>query len=55
MAIKIRVSYESDKELGEVIRLLRPVLIDCKIMKNIKGRYKRAYITIHYPTYEKHL
>ncbi len=43
MSVKIRVSYSEDWELAEVIRLLSPVIKDCKTSGNREGRYKKAY------------
>ena len=44
--IKIKVSYEADRELRELVQILRSVLVECKISKNNKGKYKKAYISI---------
>lgn len=44
--VKIRVSYTTEQELSGVIRLLSPVLKSCKVSKNDKGHYKKAYIEL---------
>lgn len=44
--IKIKVSYESDCELREFMRLLSPALVECKLPKKTQGKYKKAYITV---------
>ena len=44
--VKIKVSYEADRELRELVQILRSVLVECKISKNNKGKYKKAYISI---------
>lgn len=41
--IKIKVSYEQEKELEAVKALLAPVLRNVKVQP-AKGKYKRAYI-----------
>lgn len=43
--VKIRVSYNTEKELAGVIRLLSPVLKSYKVQPQ-KGKYKRAYIEL---------
>lgn len=43
MSVKIKVSYTTEEELAGVIRLLSPVLKDCKVSGNKEGRYKKAY------------
>ena len=43
MSVKIKISYNTDEELAGVIRLLSPVLKDCKVSRNKDGRYKKAY------------
>lgn len=45
MSIKIRVSYSTEEELAEVIRLLSPVLGEVKVQPQ-KGQYRRAYISL---------
>lgn len=42
--IKIRLSYENPQELHTIIKLLSPVIKSCKISKNDKGKFKKAYI-----------
>lgn len=44
--IVIRVSYQSEAELKEVIKLLQPMLRNVKVAKNNKGKYKKAYIEL---------
>lgn len=41
--IKIKVSYEQEKELEAVKTLLAPMLRNVKVQP-AKGKYKRAYI-----------
>lgn len=43
MSVKIKISYNTNEELAEVIKLLSPV---CQKVKRqpAKGKYKRAYI-----------
>ena len=45
MSVKVKVSYEHDDELSEIVRLLSPVLRNVKVQKK-KGRYRRAYIML---------
>ena len=44
--VKIKVSYEADRELRELMRLLSPALVECKLPKKTQGKYKKAYITV---------
>ena len=46
MSVKIKISYNTDQELQGVVKLLVPVLESCKISRNKKGRYKKAYILL---------
>lgn len=45
MSVKVKVSYEHDDELSEIVRLLSPVLRNVKVQKK-KGKYRRAYIML---------
>lgn len=42
--VKIKLSYESPQELLAVLKLLSPVIKSCKVSKNEKGKYKKAYV-----------
>lgn len=46
MSVKIKVSYESQKELLEVIKRLRPMVQSYKVSKSQQGQYKKAYIIL---------
>lgn len=46
MSVKIRISYTTEEELAGVLRLLSPVLKDCRVSNNRDGRYKKAYAEI---------
>ena len=46
MSVKIKVSYNTDEELAEVIRMFSPAMKDYKVSRNKDGRYKKAYIFI---------
>lgn len=41
--IKIKVSFSDSVELEEVKKLLKPIMIGCRVSKNMQG-YKKAYI-----------
>ena len=43
---RIRISYETPEELEKVKKLLLLVIKSCKVSKNNRGRYKKAYIEI---------
>ena len=43
MSVKIKVSYTTDQELQEIVKLLAPMLGNVKV-KPQKGKFKRAYI-----------
>lgn len=42
--IKITVSYETEKELEEIKKIVRGKMITCKVPKNQRGPYKKAYL-----------
>ena len=46
MSVKIKVSYECDSELDEVVKLLSPILKTIK-KQPANGKFKRAYITVY--------
>lgn len=46
MSVKIRVSYQNQKELDLVLRLLRPEMKTYKIAGSKAGEYKRAYVIL---------
>lgn len=46
MSVKIVVSYSEEKELQEVICLLRPITQHINKYKSEEGKYKKAKITI---------
>nr|WP_288597815.1 hypothetical protein [uncultured Mediterraneibacter sp.] len=50
MSVKIKISYEDDRELMRVIRLLSPVLRSWKRSRNMEGRYKKAYVELEHVT-----
>ena len=43
---KIKISYETIDELESIKQLLKPIVKKCKISKNEKGTYKKAYIEV---------
>lgn len=45
--IKLKVSYETEKELADFLRGIRHNVGKIKVSTEQKGRYKRAYIDIH--------
>lgn len=46
MSVKIKISYTTNEELEKVLRVLSPVMKDCKISRNQEGRYKKAYVEV---------
>lgn len=42
--VKIRISYEDEKELSKVLKLLSPIAKSWTLAKNNTGRFKKAYI-----------
>lgn len=42
--VKIRVSYDNEKEFNKVIKLLMPVVDKFKKSKTERGKHKNAYI-----------
>lgn len=45
MSVQIKVSYECDSELDEVIKLLSPILKTIK-KQPANGKFKRAYLAV---------
>ena len=46
MSVKIKVSYEEEEELREIIHLLEPKIKSWRKAKKQKGEFKRVYIDI---------
>lgn len=46
MLVKIRVSYNTTNELNKVLKLLKPIVLSCKVAKTQKGVNKKAYIEV---------
>lgn len=46
MSVKIKVSYESPKELQEVLKRLAPMVLKYKTSKEQERKYKKAYIVL---------
>ena len=46
MGVKIKVSYQTPQELQAVIKLLHPAVKSCKVSKEQRGEYKRAYVVL---------
>lgn len=44
MAVKVKLSYEHDKELQDIIVKLEPRIEKVKPSRNKEGKYKKAYI-----------
>ncbi|WP_207733934.1 hypothetical protein [Coprococcus comes] len=44
--MKIRISYENERELAIMLDILQPLEVKCKRSGNQEGRYKKAYIDI---------
>lgn len=44
MSTKIKVSYQDQKELELVIRLLHPIIKSYKVSRSCKGNFRKAYI-----------
>lgn len=44
MSVKIRISYNTDKELAGVLRLLSPWVKSYKVSRKQKGKFKNAYV-----------
>lgn len=50
MSVKIKISYQTDQELQQVIRLLSPALKSYKVAKKQEGQYKNAYALLKHGT-----
>ena len=46
MTVKIKISYNTDEELNKLIRILSPILKECKTSRNKEGKYKKAYMKL---------
>lgn len=46
MSIRIKISYQTQEELGYILRLLYPAIKSAKVKKGQQGVYKKAYIEI---------
>ena len=44
--VKIKISYDTDKELAKVLELLQPFVKLCRKSKNDKGKFKKAYVEL---------
>ncbi len=49
MSVKLTLSYETEQELQEAVRLLQPKIQAMKIPKRQSGVFKKAYITLKEP------
>lgn len=47
--IKIKVSYETQEELRQLLQKLHPSVNKCKIPRQQSGKFKKAYIEIKNP------
>lgn len=46
MTVKIKISYQHDHELQQVIKHLLPLGITFKVAKRQQGQFKNAYVHI---------
>lgn len=46
MSVKIKISYTTQQELSEVLKLLQPMIKSCKMDKGKEGVYKKAYVEL---------
>lgn len=44
--LRLKVSYQKEQELEELLNILKPILISFKTSKNDKGQYRKAYIEL---------
>ena len=49
MSVKVKVSYESGKDLERLIQLLSPEIKEWKV-KPQRGQHKRAYVVLRSST-----
>lgn len=43
----MRLSYKNDEQLQKVLETLGNAVISCKVSKNSKGEFKKAYIKLN--------
>ena len=46
VSVKVKVSYQDQRELEKIVKLLRPVIKSYKVVRGQQGAFKRAYIEI---------
>lgn len=46
MTVKIKISYQHDYELQQVIKHLLPLGITLKVAKRQRGQFKNAYVKV---------
>ena len=44
--VKVKVSYEQEKELQKVLKILSPAIKSYRVPKGSSGRFKKAYIEL---------
>lgn len=44
--IKLKVSYENERELEQFLSLIQDNVLKVKLSMNDKGQFKKAYITM---------
>ena len=44
--IKLKISYENEKELKQFLSLIKHQTKKVKLSKNEQGHYKKAYVTL---------
>lgn len=49
MSVRIKISYENEKELSMVLALLKPVISSWKRSRNRDGSYKKVYVESNFP------
>lgn len=46
MSVKIKISYNTEEELKQIMELLTPIIKEIKVSRNKEGRYKKAYAEV---------
>lgn len=44
--VKIRLSYDQEKDAERVLKALTPIIAGAKVKKSENGRYKKVYIEV---------
>ena len=44
--VRLKITYETDQELNDILKIIKKKTVKTKIPENQKGRFRKAYIFI---------